>query len=524
MNDEDRKAAIEENPLWGNIVCQCCKVSEAELVDALHGPLPVLSFDALKWRCGATMGPCHGGFCTPEIMSIVSRELEINPTALDKRTPGSWLVSQARQNHAELARSKDSFGDDVCKPKHLQYDVVVVGAGAAGMAAAKKASEKGASVLLLDRGERAGGILLQCIHSGFGLHRFKEELTGPEYASREAQAFGGNGPELVPRSTVLSITPRSEEKPTFSIKVASESGMHCLEAKAVVLATGSRERGLGTLNLPGSRPSGVYSAGSAQALINLHGCLPGTKAVVLGSGDIGLIMARRMTLEGMSVEGVYEIADRPSGLRRNIVQCLDDFGIPLHLSKTVTKLEGESRLEAVWISKVDPDTWQPIQGTEERIACDTLVLSIGLEPETELAKQLGVKLNRLTNGADVNQTMSTNIPGIFTCGNALHIHDLADYASSEGDVAGENAARFALDHTEETDNLPVIAGEGVRYAVPQSIQKGILRTSTVSFRVNKTMKRPLMEIVGVRKDGKRDMLAKTKCAVAVPAEMIRMTL
>ena len=485
MMDEDGiERAIAEDPAWGNIVCSCCKVSEGEIVAALRGPLPMLSLDALKWRCGAMMGECHGGFCTPKILRIVCRELGCRPEDVDKRLRGSWMIAASRPDYVEAARAEESAssassasdaaageaassagsqeasGSDAAPARSdagadaptphpaaiASYDVAVVGAGAAGMAAAKAAAREGAGVLMVDRGMRLGGILGQCIHSGFGLERYEADLTGPEYAEREGAGLSGLPIDAMMGASVLSVrrAEGSDRASGFELGIAAPSGYRRVRCRALVLATGSRERGFGALNIAGDRPSGIYTAGSAQALINLQGCIPGRRAVVLGSGDIGLIMARRMTLEGMQVVGVHEIMSRPSGLRRNIVQCLDDFGIPLTLCSTVTRVEGARRLEAVWVSSVDPDTHEPIPGTERRIECDTLVLSVGLIPENGLAGGLGARSDPQTGRTIVDASCQTTVPGAFICGNASHIHDLADNASAEGDIAGAAAAAWAL--------------------------------------------------------------------------------
>ena len=483
MDEEGIERAVAEDPAWGNIVCSCCKVSEGEIVAALHGPLPVLSLDALKWRCGAMMGECHGGFCTPKILRIVCRELGCRPEDVDKRLRGSWMIASSRPDYVEAARadglasgfaakgaaSDGATGDPSAEgavpaaPERDFYDVAVVGAGAAGMAAAKAAARAGAGVLMVDRGTHLGGILGQCIHSGFGLERYEADLTGPEYAEREGAGLSGLPIDAMMGASVLSVrrVEGSDRASGFELGIAVPSGYRRVRCHALVLATGSRERGFGALNISGDRPSGIYTAGSAQALINLQGCIPGRRAVVLGSGDIGLIMARRMTLEGMQVVGVHEIMPRPSGLRRNIVQCLDDFGIPLTLCSTVTRVEGARRLEAVWVSSVDPDTHEPIPGTERRIECDTLVLSVGLIPENGLAGGLGARSDPQTGRTIVDMSCQTTVPGAFICGNASHIHDLADNASAEGDIAGAAAAAWAL-RGEATgqDRVRIAGGDG----------------------------------------------------------------
>ena len=580
MDAGERAAAIAEDGRWGHIVCRCCQVSEAEIVEALHGPLPVLSLDALKWRTRAMMGRCHGGFCTPEICKIVARETGVAPDALDKRGRRSSIVAEAREDYVELVRhtgeheatrEAEEGGDSGLHREEsgsfapanagvgtssrvVECDVAVVGGGAAGMAAARSATAEGAHVVLLDRERRLGGILKQCVHNGFGLHRYKEELTGPEYADRECSAMRDSasegGIEVLRDSSALEMRGMADGR--YTIGVVSPSGAVEVRAGAVVLATGSRERGQGALNMTGGRPSGVFTAGSAQSFANLQGCLPGRRVAILGSGDIGLIMARRMALQGAEVVGVFELMPTPSGLRRNIVQCLDDFGIPLHLSTTVTRLEGEGRLSAVWVSDVDSETLQPISGTERRVDCDTLLLSVGLLPENELAKTAGVMLDPVTGGAVVDESLQTSEPGVFACGNALHIHDLADYASEEGEIAGASAARFALAMREgdgeevareiastraredcgaaERDFAPVVTGEGVRYVVPQRISMrgmgcGDARAEDsviLSFRPSRAVKGPKGIVEVILRDGTTRAVASKKLMVAVPAEMVRM--
>lgn len=533
MKDKERALAIKKDPNAGKIVCRCCKVTEAEIVKALHGPVPALSLDAAKWRCRATMGRCHGGFCTPAILSIMSRELGVLPESIDKRITGSHIIGAARSDYLSLVSTEahnhvyegnvfDSGDRDLRQT--LNYDVTIIGGGAAGIAAAKAASNEGTSVVLLDRDNHLGGILKQCIHSGFGIKRYSEELTGPEYAYREIASL--DNVKLIKDATVLeihSISNSNSKRATF----VSPAGMGYINTKAVILATGSRERGFGALNIAGDRPAGIFTAGSAQALINLQGCMPGKRAVILGSGDIGLIMARRMALSGMDVVGVYEISDTPSCLRRNIVQCLDDFGIPLELSSTVTRVEGYGRLSAVWVSKVDPATKEPIAGSEQRIECDTLVLSVGLLPENELAKELGVQLDLVTGGAEVDDTLQTSVAGIFACGNALHIHDLADYASEEGDVAGRNAARYALGYFDLdaiAPSIPVTSESDIRYVVPQKINvpDKCGGETVLSFRVAKVIHRPRFIVEACKKDGSPYVIGRSSTMIAVPAEMQRM--
>ena len=543
MTDEQRERAIASDPAFGHVVCRCCEVTEAEVVRALHGPLPVLSLDAIKWRTGATMGRCHGGFCSPELVEIMSRELGCAPDAIDKRLAGSRMIASARADYVELAREGGGLAKGVLHeeadvrrselgtPARIEdsFDVVVIGGGAAGMAAAASARRAGAArVAMVDREERPGGVLRQCVHNGFGLHRMKAELTGPEYAAQEEQAVIDVGVTCEYGVSVLRIDDEGAGKLVVGTRFGAELFLH---AKAVVLATGSRERGLGALGIAGARSSGVYTAGCAQNFMNLQGLVPGSTAVVLGSGDIGLIMARRMSLSGIRVLGVYEIMPFSSGLRRNIVQCLDDFGIPLHLSRTVVRLEGETRLNAVVVADVDPSTRRPIEGTEERIPCDTLVLSCGLIPENEVAKTAGVALSPITGGAVVDERLATSVPGVFACGNALHVHDLADFASEEGERAGASAAAFARGDTSaatRTKGVPgessieVVAGKGVRYVVPQVISRDAEGPVTLSFRVSDVIEGVRFEVRSCDDAGAGEALARARDMVAVPAEMRRM--
>ena len=526
LDDAAREAAVTENPAEGHLVCRCCSVSEADIVDALHGPLPCLSLDALKWRTGAMMGRCHGGFCSPELMKIYVREMGVEPTQVDRRRAHSPLVVEAREDYRNLLKNTSSANVD----PEIQdaYDVLIVGGGAAGIAAANAAATAGADrVLLVDREARQGGILKQCVHSGFGLHRFEEELTGPEYAQRELAALDPRV-NILPNTSVMSIEAAGAETGVPHVVVAvNEQGQHRIQAKAIVLSTGSRERGVGTLNAAGTRPAGVFSAGSAQNFMNLQGCLPGKRIVIQGTGDVGLIMARRLTLQGAEVVCVLGTSPWPAGLRRNVVQCLDDFGIPLMLSKTVTRLEGEDRLEAVWIADAEVGTRAPIPGTEERIECDTLLLSIGLLPENEVAKTAGVELARSTGGAVVDDTLATSVSGIFACGNALHIHDVVDFASAEGDRAGASAAAYvgrveAASLSQTAASIPINAGEGISYVVPQRLSQASIdqgREVTLFFRVRTPLESPVFFIEGITEAGDVELIKRKKARIAVPAEM-----
>lgn len=392
----------------------------------------------------------------------------------------------------------------------MRYDLVVIGGGPGGLAAAIEARNNGVeNILVIERDKELGGILQQCIHNGFGLHEFKEELTGPEYAERFIKKLKEKNIEYKLDTMVLEVTP---EKIVHAINTVD--GYMMIEAKAIVLAMGCRERTRGAISIPGERPSGVFTAGTAQRFINMEGYMVGKKVLILGSGDIGLIMARRMTLEGAEVQAVVELMPFSGGLARNIAQCLNDYNIPLYLSHTVVDIKGKERVEGVTIAKVDENR-RPIPSTEIEYECDTLLLSVGLIPENDISRKTGIVIDRRTSGPVVNEMMETSIPGIFACGNVVHVHDLVDFVSAEARKAGKAAAKFVKDEVQNGEYIELKNGFGVTYTVPQKYRvENIENFLEISMRVNNIYKNMRLQV----KDGDT-VLVNMKKAHLAPGEM-----
>ena len=445
LDEETREKMIAEDPRFGRIICRCENITEGEIVRAIDGPVGARTVDGIKKRVRPGGGRCQGGFCGPRVMQILARELGREMPEIKKDNPGSYILTGTTKG--KMVEQRDTGAVGKCPPPTSnlkiedkvkeKYELVIIGGGPAGMAAAVAAREDGIEdILVIERDHELGGILQQCIHNGFGLHQFREELTGPEYAERFINLLKDKEITCKLDTMVLSV---GRDKTITYINTAD--GITSIQAGAIVLAMGCRERTRGAINIPGTRPAGIFSAGTAQRFVNIEGYMVGRKVVVFGSGDIGLIMARRIVLEGGEVVAVIERKPYSEGLVRNFVQCIQDFDIPMLLEHTIVDIKGKDRVEGITIAKTDKNKL-PLPGTERELECDTILFSRGLIPENELSKSAGVKLHPHTGGPVVNEAMETSVEGIFACGNVVHVHDLVDWVTDESYKTGKGAASY----------------------------------------------------------------------------------
>ncbi len=523
LDTETKEKFIKDDARFGRIICRCENITEGEIVRAIQGPVGARTVDGIKKRTRPGGGRCQGGFCGPRVMQIIARELNIEMTEVKKDNPGSYILTGTTKGRAVGQRESGPVGKCLSRDTGLKiesgvkenYELVVIGGGPAGMAAAVAARENGIEdILIIERDHELGGILQQCIHNGFGLHQFKEELTGPEYAERYIDQLKELGISCKLDTMVLSVG--KDRQITY---VNTSDGLTTVQAKAIVLGMGCRERTRGAINIPGTRPAGIFSAGTAQRLVNIEGYMVGRKVLVFGSGDIGLIMARRIVLEGGEVVAVIERKPYSEGLVRNYVQCVEDYGIPMLLQHTIVDIKGKDRVESVTIANTDLNK-EPIAGTHREVECDTILFSRGLIPENELSKGAGVKLDGSTGGPIVNEAMETSIDGIFACGNVVHVHDLVDWVSDESSRAGKGASEY-IKRQEQSLKLQGFTFEtkplnSISYIVPHKVRSSL---------IDKTLEL-YMRVRGNHQDAELvvkagETLVKTvKKKVLTPGEMI----
>lgn len=511
--EEEIRKAWETDPDAAQIVCRCESVTRAEVVEAIRAGHATV--DGIKFYSRGTAGRCQGAFCLPKIIEIIAQETGVESTRVSKRGPGSELIAELLPGTVfptPPPRSKNPHGGrGGDEPAIRQVDALVIGGGAAGMSSAAAIAERGYAALIVDREPRLGGVLRQCIHNGFGIHEFNEELTGPEYAERYERAIAH---AEVPALLSTTATKIEQAEGGFVTTVLSrDRGPSRIASRTIVLSMGSRERNRGSIRIPGTRPAGVYTAGAAQRLVNIDGLVPGRRVVIVGSGDIGLIMARRMRLVGAEVPAVIEIQPVPSGINRNIVQCLTDFGIPLYLGHVVTSIHGHDRVSGVTVAPLENGV--PRGESAFDIECDTVLLSVGLIPENELSRELGVRLNQQTGGPAVDARLMTEIPGVFAAGNVLHIHDVVDYVAEEASRCGGCVADF-LDGQLHSAEVDTVAGSNVRYVMPGAVGRSGKQRVYLRSLIAKND-----AVVELAIDG--EVWSEHREAHVQPSEMVRLT-
>jgi glycerol-3-phosphate dehydrogenase len=516
-----KEELIKADQRFGRVICRCENITEGEIVRAINGPVGARTVDGIKKRTRPGGGRCQGGFCGPRVMQIIARELNLTLPEIKKDNPGSYILTGTTKNKGVDQRAPGPVGK--CPPDKFTFsekekirehcDLVIIGGGPAGMAAAVAARDNGINdILLIERDHELGGILQQCIHNGFGLHQFREELTGPEYAERFIDMLKEKQIICKLDSMVLSVG--TNRQVTY---INTSDGITNLQAKAVILAMGCRERTRGAINIPGTRPAGIFSAGTAQRIVNIEGYMVGRRVVVFGSGDIGLIMARRLVLEGAEVIAVIERKPFSEGLVRNYVQCVEDYGIPMLLQHTIVDIRGKDRVEGVTIAKTDLNK-EPIEGTYRDLECDTILFSRGLIPENELSKGAGVILDNSTGGPVVNEAMETSVEGIFACGNVVHVHDLVDWVTDESYKAGKGAAAYIKAEGKQPfkTSFKTRPGSAVSYIVPHLVRPDLAGDSfELYMRVRGQHQNTALQV----RAGKH-LLKTIKKKVLTPGEMV----